>query len=559
MRKIILMLLILVSFAAISQEKDLDINLWIEALSHPSPQMRMQAIEILGEMGEKAAPAIPHVVLLINSTESYTLAVRYELSRKNILFHEAYPLRTKICYNAAVALGKIAKKDIPTLIEAMKSPCDFRESAEITFTQIGAPVIPYLEKYVNDPAYRWSVRKILAKLGRLPLSIVIKETSDPNREIRKAAIADLGNAGEQAPDVLPYLINALADKNPRIRWAAAMALEKIGGKAAPATIHLLYALSDEAYDESMGQGGPRKKFYYVHDAAEMALECIGEKAVPALIEAVSHKDLQIRLTAIGRLGAIGEKAKTARPYLTKLLSDPYPEIRAAAQNALGNLNPPPELSLPSFLDKISAYGYRSRLRAIETMPRETTRKATYLLKALENNFPLVRKIAREELIQLGNKAIPQLMDTLCQSPEGQAGHILAEIGDEAIPYLIPKLATRDKLLKKAVVDALTEIGHKRILPHLLAALKEPHPLKRSEFVLAVGDLYAIRAVPALIQALLDYSEDVRVNANKSLKQIGLYGFPYLEKSLQDPALAKAHPEITKIIEEIKSEAKKQGK
>jgi HEAT repeat protein len=63
------------------------------------------------------------------------------------------------------------------------------------------------------------------------------------------------------------------------------------------------------------------------------------KVVPAMIQALKHKDREMRLSAAIGLGYFGEQAKDAIPALQEAQHDRDPRIREAAGKALSRIDP----------------------------------------------------------------------------------------------------------------------------------------------------------------------------------------------------------------------------
>src|SRR5258707_161195 len=73
---------------------------------------------------------------------------------------------------------------------------------------------------------------------------LIADLSDPDHEIRFAAVLDLGQAGAKAGSAAPALTKLLMDPDVNVRSSAAEVLGRLGSKAAIATDSLANLLSD---------------------------------------------------------------------------------------------------------------------------------------------------------------------------------------------------------------------------------------------------------------------------------------------------------------------------
>ena len=152
---------------------------------------------------------------------------------------------------------------------------------------------------------------------------------------RARAEAALALSKMVPPDrgVAPALGQALADDEPLVRANAGVALLKLGPDARPATDALTRALRDgrnHAYTDA-----------YTFSVWEVAAVALGRAtagtpdAVPALTEALETASSDwMRRAACRGLGEVGPPARPAAPDLRILLGDNNADVRAAAEEAL---------------------------------------------------------------------------------------------------------------------------------------------------------------------------------------------------------------------------------
>ncbi|MDX2076913.1 MAG: HEAT repeat domain-containing protein [bacterium] len=86
-----------------------------------------------------------------------------------------------------------------------------------------------------------------------------------------------------------------------------------------------------------------------------------------------------------------------------------------------------------------------------------------------------------------------------------------------VPHLLRALVNRPDDLRSAVIRALAEIGDKTATASLVGLLKDPNPLIASASADALGILKDSKAVPSLVQILVDYKEG-------SSRHFQLHGF-----------------------------------
>ncbi|MBI3411550.1 MAG: HEAT repeat domain-containing protein [Planctomycetes bacterium] len=149
--------------------------------------------------------------------------------------------------------------------------------------------------------------------------------SDPDRFVRWAAARAIGNISLDKADVaVPALAKLLGDLDLSIRIEAARTLTQMGARAAAAVPALARAVADGDVEG--------------REAAMDALESVGaeagKSAVPQLVEVMTHPDPRVRRAAAKTLGSFGSAAAAAIPTLRRALGDDDQEVRVNAGDAL---------------------------------------------------------------------------------------------------------------------------------------------------------------------------------------------------------------------------------
>ena len=132
-----------------------------------------------------------------------------------------------------------------------------------------------------------------------------------------------------APAV-PALVQALDGPDAKLRHQAAVALSRIGPTDSAAFKALVKALKDPSAN--------------VRRRAALALENAGkvgtfrDGAIMGLIRALADRDGTVRISAAVALGHIGADAREAAGPLSQLLNDDDAELRAAAAEAIREIN-----------------------------------------------------------------------------------------------------------------------------------------------------------------------------------------------------------------------------
>ena len=167
----------------------------VEGLYAPEAVKRAQAANKLGNMGEKAVPAIPLLIGMLGDSAGIELKADPESKIAE---------NTSPGIEAAVALGKIGDPALEPLIGALKD--------KNPHVRVLAAVA--LEELENPKA----VEALIAAL------------KDENLDVQSSAARALGEINDTR--AVDPLIAALKDKKPEVRGTAAVALGEIGDKKA---------------------------------------------------------------------------------------------------------------------------------------------------------------------------------------------------------------------------------------------------------------------------------------------------------------------------------------
>jgi HEAT repeat protein len=273
------------------------------------PPFRQDVATVLGNIGPRAAPAVPQLAELLKKGQGE--AVR-----------EA----------AALALGKIGKKAkpaVPELVAILQSECKGSLAARVA-RALGAIGC------TDD--------RVRSALLTLWLS--------PSEATKMQAAVALCRLECDAPSLLPYLTGTVAaHRDAAVRKAAAEAL----GWRDPGESGVVPALAAALNDDDEGvrllaAAGLRRMHVSQEKAlqlcgqqlkdcacAETALARFGPRALPALLEALEAADATTRMKAARTLSGMGEAAAAAVPALTAALRDSDLEVRLAAAKAVWNI------------------------------------------------------------------------------------------------------------------------------------------------------------------------------------------------------------------------------
>ncbi len=184
--------------------------------------------------------------------------------------------------------------------------------------------------------------------------------------VRTAAALALASTGPDAAPAVRELCRALTSPDETLRTAASVALAKIGAPAVP-DLRLMLRFSDPAVVAAavfaLGWAGPPAaeavpdlEVLAAGASLPLQLACAAAvvratgdpaRGLPLLVRSLSDPDPAIRKQAVEKVGELGERAHPALSQLHACLSDPVPEVRAAAALALARVRAPADWALGS--------------------------------------------------------------------------------------------------------------------------------------------------------------------------------------------------------------------
>lgn len=346
-----------------------DVREQIARMRSADPKERAAAIDRLGELGERAVPAIPELIAALADQGRVRTDV-VELDR--------------VGDHAADALRKIGAKAVDPLIGALKHPeTVVRRRAANTLGWIKDPraVEPLIGAF-KDPQREVRLAALLAlERFKNPRSVepMIAALADPDRSVRSIAARALGASGDRRavkplialleggdersassaagalgvlkdPTALEPLIAALDSPHASVRSEAAHALASLKDPRAIGPLVSALKKRNEgacAYAlGSIGQADPlvidallgalKSDRSHTRQAAATALGQLKEpRAVEPLIATLRDPEWMVRYAAAYSLGQIGDLR--AGDALRVALDDPQRSVRDRAAEALRTL------------------------------------------------------------------------------------------------------------------------------------------------------------------------------------------------------------------------------
>jgi HEAT repeat protein/beta-lactamase regulating signal transducer with metallopeptidase domain len=446
-----------------------DVQREIGSLRSSDPNLRGRGAFLLGEMKEKAAPAIPMLVSLLGDDKQSDFEANGNMHNSHV-YDEA-----------ATALGKIGVQAIEPLIAKLAEVGSASDKAAEALAHIGEPAVAALTTALKDDNDRVRAKAagVLARTGGISLENLLQALNDKdqgtraavaeglrwtedaratkalidllndeNSKVRACAASALGRAGNKA--AVGPLIGRLNDKDMQVRVNATFALGKIGDKGAVASLLAITRGESEGY----------------RDGAFQALRMIGDpdsaEAVAKLIEA---SDPGARLESLRTLGDLNhplafEAPQSAKPVTDLLLNKKEdPAVRSAAAGTLRLYRDPYAMDALETVLKDNAESEDLRSRAAKSLGRLGTPGIERLMNLEQSND-----------VELKRLATTGLKEILVTSSYPDARYTLWwEVYMDALREVVGALAT------PAELDAVAKGPE---LP-LAAAEKHPNPHIRS--------------------------------------------------------------------------------
>ncbi len=249
-------------------------------------------------------------------------------------------------------------------------------------------------------------------------------------------------------------------------------------------------------------------------AAAQALVVVGPDANLGLIEAAKSEKRSIRFLAIWALGKIGAGSDAVVKQLVASLKDKDADVRREAATAIGRFGSRAVVAVPTLMKRIEDPEIDVRLASIDALG---------------------------EIGPLAKKAVPELIHALCDKGRTvrlKTVQALGKIGPgaaAAVPDLVFSFRryAKDSVYQKETARALGTMG-KQASKFWIKALQDKDEKLRTSSALVLGEIgnAALPALPALVNALGDSNEQVRLYAATALTKLGNPALKALRKALR---------------------------
>jgi HEAT repeat protein len=128
--------------------------------------------------------------------------------------------------------------------------------------------------------------------------------------------------------------------------------------------------------------------------------------------------------------------------------------------------------------------------------------------------------AAQLLLQLGSKAVPVIVDRICEEPDpnrwAPLHSLVLALGEASIPTLIEAIEGRDEARARVGIRLAGELQNPELLPPLLHALAETSLSRRIEAIRALGLMPGKDAKQALVDALESNVEEIAMAATHAM-------------------------------------------
>lgn len=294
-----------------------------------------EALLKLGELGDRAAPAIPQLLDLLSD------------SRPAETPFPPVPTLTVGDF-ASETLREIGKPAVPALVNALSDPKYSGARSEVLYTlmRIGEPApaaVPHLRQIVRDGQSKLRVTALqtLCQVSPEPeVAILTEALNDPSSLLRAVAATEAGALGKPAKPLIGRLIELLEDDEQYYTGGACIAYQEPVSIAAARALGQLGELATAAI--------PRLRKFLTErpsiDAAAailriepndgLARQCVFDQL------ATPQNERDVLILHIRELWRADGTVAFLVPRLIELLRHAEPEVRTAATEALVRFEDP---------------------------------------------------------------------------------------------------------------------------------------------------------------------------------------------------------------------------
>lgn len=450
--------------------------------------VREKTIRVLGSFGKAAVSVLVEALSvkseLVKSGAAAALGLIRDPTTVPALVRLLSDESKQVRLSAITALGNIpSSRSIGPLIDRLDD-CDarVRTAAVDALERIGrAAVIPLIEALAHAHT-EVRAAEILRALGRFAddraLLPILNHLGHTYMAVRGAAVDAVVGYGERAVPHLtemlalnrvpvePLIEDALANPQKRNRLRTIRAIGELKDSRAVSSLKEIAQEPDReirgAAEEALRKIGGAT---WGRASAAKALGFIGSaEAVPALIKQLSDPNATVRLRVVRALSAIGD-VRASKPLAKLLTVEVDHEVRREIVAALGTRGLASSAAVDACVRALSDESRDVRSSAARSLGRLASPKgALPLVRALGDDYWSVRRDAENSLMNIGRRAVPELIAALESrkfTVRLRAARALGAVGDRRALRPLSRLAkrARDERVRRAAEEALSEIGN----------------------------------------------------------------------------------------------------
>jgi HEAT repeat protein len=272
---------------------------------------------------------------------------------------------------------------------------------------------------------------------------------------------------------------------------------------------------------------------HVREVARRELVALGEKAVAPLVAMLTGGEPAARAEAVQVLAALGPAARKAAPALVERLESEKGAARLPVLRALGEIDPVGSAgaAIPILLSFLEVDNHATRLeaaKALRSFGPAGAKFAPDVLARVPSADPALRSALLEAVRAMGVDATSYVIDLYAKGGDGSAkwlASVVNELGEAIVPAAVQKLASDDKNVRAAAVQALGAVGAagRGATPQLVVALKDEAGVVRRRAAEALGAVGADPkvALPALSELLADTAARAQVEAAVAMGRVAV--------------------------------------
>lgn len=530
----------------------------------PDPEERLEGLSLLplplearlkpfflSMLNRESEPAVQEFLIrLLRSCPEWLTPTAW---LKRLQTAQDNPLIIAILENLQLLPGLDAQACLPILLRLLESPHEaVREAVIQVLLHLGQDTVSTLLDHIAHEL--WFVRQACIRiLGTLnsheALPALLAALEDRDRDVRVAAVLALGQM--RNPQAVEPLIQALENGFRDVRAAAALALGQLGEHAALEALRTAL-MEDEAAEvraqaaRALGVLGAETVLTdlfkaLAEDEEEVvriaSAEALGHIRHPQVLQGLTAA-LEDESPAVG-MAAVRALGQLAFPESLEALADILEfgtsDLRAAAASALGAMRLPDAVPLLVAALEDEALAVRqAAAKALSQIPDK--RACEPLIAAFLQNQTELNPFLLEALVALGAIVSEPLLAQLPVIPLEQVPmviQILARVGGTA--QLEPLLARWQLLPEHLQLETLVWLSawpSPLLVETLLDYLRrtENHALRQ-----ALADaLVQLQAIEALKALLLNWDQEIKQLAVRSLARMGETGLQVLFESFSIP-------------------------